>query len=374
LSAIGGIASEGWALSRKLEAAPMSRDPGLEEKVTFLSRPASYGEGTGPVVAIETHMAWVFLAGQHAYKLKKPVRYEYLDFSTLEARRLACEAELHLNRRLAPAVYLATVPLTIEVEGRLELGAAGRIVDWLVKMRRLPRTAMLDQLITRQAVRAEQVEALGSLLARFYQDAPRVPQAPGAYQRGFIVEIENVCRELCRWGIARAEVDPLAERLRHAAGQLGDQLEQRARENRIVDGHGDLRPEHVCLTAEPAVIDCLEFRADFRIIDAADELAYLGMECDRLGDWSIGPALFAVYGRSTGDYPPAPLIRFYKSFRAGLRAKIAIWHLRDAVVRFPDRWVARTRDYLRLADLELAEAAPDRRPTPTGTDQSGAGQ
>ena len=97
---------------------------------------------------IETHMSWVYLTDRHAYKLKKPVRYDYLDFSTLEARRQNCEDEIRLNRRLAPDVYLAAIPLTVDAEGGLRLDGTGAVVDWLVKMRRLPADQMMDRAIT----------------------------------------------------------------------------------------------------------------------------------------------------------------------------------------------------------------------------------
>jgi aminoglycoside phosphotransferase family enzyme len=112
--------------------------PTLADKVAYLSRPESYGEGVGAVEVIETHMSYVFLVERLVYKLKKPVRYPFLDFSTLDARRFNCQEELRLNRRLARSVYLAVVPLSISSRG-LDLEGTGEPVEWLVKMRRLPR-------------------------------------------------------------------------------------------------------------------------------------------------------------------------------------------------------------------------------------------
>ena len=124
----------------------------IEEKVAFLRRPASYPQGARQVETIQTHMSWVFLTDKHAWKLKKPVRNEYLDFSTPEARRLDCSREVRFSRRLARDVYLGIVPLTFNKNGNLQLGGRGRRVDSLVLMRRLPANRMLDHLIRSRAV------------------------------------------------------------------------------------------------------------------------------------------------------------------------------------------------------------------------------
>ena len=118
----------------------------------------------------------------------------------------------------------------------------------------------------------------------------------------------------------------------------------------MVEGHGDLRPEHVCLGPDPAVIDCLEFNRDFRILDWADELAYLAMECERLGSPGAGTEILETCCRDLDDRPPAALIHFYKAFRALLRARLAILHLRDADVRDPEKWRPRCMEYLALAE------------------------
>jgi aminoglycoside phosphotransferase family enzyme len=127
-------------------------------------------------------------------------------------------------------------------------------------------------------------------------------------------------------------------------------FDRRVEEKRIVEGHGDLRPEHVCLADPPIFIDCLEFNRDWRLVDPADELAYLALECEHAGADSIGEIAFAAYRAGTGDDPPEPLIRFYKAYRASLRAKLAAWHLQD----HPDeaarlKWNDHARRYLALA-------------------------
>src|SRR4030066_84923 len=126
--------------------------PDLEAKVAFLRHPQTYPEKPSRIETIETHMSWVFLTPQHAFKLKKPVRYDYLDFSTVAARKKNCEEERRLNQRPAPGVYLNVIPLTLGSDGAMRLGEPGEILDWLVMMRRLPALQMLDRLIRQQAL------------------------------------------------------------------------------------------------------------------------------------------------------------------------------------------------------------------------------
>ena len=325
---------------------------GLEEKVAFLSQPDSYPEAPRRVESIETHMAWVFLTDRYAYKLKKPVRYAFLDFSTLEARRRDSEAEVRLNRRLARDVYLGTIPLVLDAEGTLHLGGEGESVDWLVQMRRLPANRMLDYAITHQTIREKDIQKVVTTLAAFYQRAVPVSVGTLAYRARFESDIRATQRVLATpsYGL------PLAIIERTAASQLEllqrepALFDQRVLAQRIIDAHGDLRPEHICLEPEPVIIDCLEFNRTFRLMDPADELAFLSMECERLGAPWVQELVFATYGQITGDGPSARLVRFYKSYRACLRARLSIWHLDDANVSERDRWTNLARVYLDLAN------------------------
>jgi aminoglycoside phosphotransferase family enzyme len=323
----------------------------LEAKLAFLGRPDAYPEATSRVQAVETHMSWVFLTDAHAYKLKKPVRYAYLDFSTPEARRLDCEREVRLNRRLAAEVYLGVMPLLLDAAGRLHLGGEGETVDWLVQMRRLPADRMLDHLLRGGTVTQAEIARLARLLARFYAASPAETGAPAGYRQTLAARIEDNLRELAS---PEFGLDPeLPERI--ARFQLAflrghaDWFDRRVSEGRIVEGHGDLRPEHVCLLAEPVVIDCLEFNREFRILDPADELGYLALECERQHAPQVGRWLLDGYGEASGDVPPDALIHFYQSCRALLRAKLALWHLRDDGRHPPGTWRAAAGEYLELA-------------------------
>jgi aminoglycoside phosphotransferase family enzyme len=334
----------------------MDVEVGLDAKVAFLKRPESYPSRPGRVDAIETHMAWVFLAGNRAYKLKKPVRHSFLDFSTLEARRRDCELEVQLNRRLAPDTYLGTVALTLGAGGALELSGAGSPVEWLVKMRRLPRERMLDVAILARSWKPEDIERVASLLANFYMRAPAEPITEAVHAARLRADLEESRSELLGSDALRpyhGRVVRVAEALSQFLVTHWPRIGRRLAEGRIIEAHGDLRPEHVGLGPPAVIIDCLEFNRAFRVLDAADELAYFALECERLGAPEIGTLAIRHYSLRSGDRPEAQLLAFYTSFRALLRAKIAVWHLEDDHIRDTARWVRRAIEYIVLSERPL---------------------
>ena len=321
------------------------------DKVSFLSRPDAYAGAAGPVQVVETHMSVVFLSGRFAHKLKKPVHYEFLDFRTLAARRRSCHEEMRLNRRLAPRVYIAAVPLVIDAAGTLHLDQDGEPVDWLVRMHRLPSGRMLDAAIAAGTVQTGDLRAVARLLAEFYRQAPPVAMPSPEFRRRLADAIARNRQDLDaeEFDLPRAPIAVVSEALGRMLNDGAELFDERLRRGRVVEGHGDLRPEHVYLGPDPAVIDCLEFNRDFRILDRADELAYLAMECERLGSADTGREILETCCGELGDSPPAQLIDFYKAHRALLRARLAIVHLRDAHVDEPGKWRKRTLQYLELA-------------------------
>ncbi|HEX5082326.1 MAG TPA: hypothetical protein VFY40_09780 [Blastocatellia bacterium] len=296
-------------------------------------------------------MSWVFLTDKHAWKLKKPVRRDFLDFSTLEARRRDCEEELRLNRRLAADVYYDTAPLTVDSQGDMRLAGDGETIDWLVKMRRLPADLMLDQAIANRTVSAADARKIGALLARFYMRSLPVEMTAAEYRKRLTDNLHANQRELENPAYAMP-ADLLESITRAQLGfleQEGELLDRRAQNGKIIEAHGDLRPEHICLEREPVIIDCLEFNRDFRILDTVSELAFLALECERLGAPQIGDLILDTYSDETGDRPPVQLLAFYKSYHACLRAKIAVWHLKDHGINDTVKWTGRAKHYLHLA-------------------------
>jgi uncharacterized protein len=334
-------------------------DPGLDAKLAFLSQPSSYPEPTTRVEQVQTHLSWVFLTDHHAYKLKKPVRGDFVDLRTIADRRRNCRAEVRLNRRLSPDVYVGTVPLTCDAAGRLAIGGDGDVVDWLVRMRRVPHDRMLDRIIATGDAASVDVDAIVQPLHRLYRVAPRVEVSAEAYLQGLAAEITGTRDELRRpaYGLPVETIDRIAALQLRVLAREATLLAGRARAGRIVEGHGDLRPEHVCMTSPPRIIDCLEFSRALRSLDAVDELAYLALECERLGAPGLRQRIFDAYRRVSNDPVPETLIDFYQSYRASIRAKIAIWHLRDPALQRMPKWRIQALDYLRLALAHVERAA-----------------
>ena len=323
----------------------------LDTKVAKLKQIATYPDNPSSVDVVETHMSWVFLTDRYAYKLKKPVCYDFLDYSTLQARRSNCDKELHLNRRLAPDVYLAIVALSVDSSGELMLEQDGEVVEWLVKMRRLPAQRMLDYLIVQQELRVQELKSVATMLAEFYKASAPVRMDGKCYLDQLRKDMDHNLQELSRgpYALPMGLIDTLRGTALDLLRRDPALFEQRAAGGSIIEGHGDLRPEHICLQAKPVIFDCLEFNRRFRIVDAADELAFLAMECDRLGAPFVGKEFFRIYRLVTGDDPPPRLVDFYKATRACLRAKLAIWHTRELEQPQWGKWRDLAIEYLRLA-------------------------
>ena len=299
-------------------------EPPHREILEFLLSPSSYGAGCPGVDHIETHISHVFVAGDHVYKMKKPVRFDFLDFSTLALREADCHEEVRLNRRLAPDLYLGVTPVTRHPSRGLALGGEGVPVEWLVHMRRAPVERTLDRWIESSKVTVSQIEGLGQVLERFYKEVGSCPLTEQEYVERFVRHVQSNRKEILNHKLEAPSV-----RVKRVHAYQLQQLHlfperfyERVRRGRVVDGHGDLRPEHICLSDPPMVFDCLEFSPEFRQIDVLDELAFLAAECDFLHASWIGNQLLdrfaaAEYGETN------ELIAFYKSYRACVRAKVA---------------------------------------------------
>lgn len=333
------------------ESLPMTVEPDLDAKRRFLRSSAAHPGLTEPVHDLETHMSWLFFVGDRVLKLKKPVRFEFLDFSTLADREFYCREEVRLNSRLAPDVYLGLLALQFDA-GRFslvpeaQLPAPGRTVDWLVSMRRLPPERTLLHRIARSRVEPRDIDALVDRLVAFYRAAPSVPIAPDAYLGRFHGQQATNRQVLLMPHLQLPDVARVLDRFDAALTRGAPALRQRALNHCIVEGHGDLRPEHVWLVPTPVVIDCLEFSAPLRQVDPYDELAFLAMECALAGaDW-IGQRILAGCAGGLGRAPSPALMAIYTAHRALLRARLAMAHLLDSQPRTPQRWPLQAERYL----------------------------
>lgn len=327
--------------------------PASADKLAFLRWPGAYADAPREVSTRETHMSWLFLAGNRVYKLKKPVRFPFLDFSTLARRELACRAELALNRRLARDVYLGVAPLTAG-PGGLSIGGDGIVVDWLVVMRRLREAGTLEHAIVSGSLQQTQLDDLVSVLTRFYRIARRVFISPDRHLAGWRRNLAFNRRVLLEprlrlpAGLIRY-IDGVQRRFLAERGAL---LRQRAVGRHIVDGHGDLRPEHIWLDHAVRIIDCLEFNPSLRAVDPLDEVAFLCLECERLGSRWAADYLRRRMSRALRARADDPLFPFYRCYRATLRASLAIAHLLEPDPRTPEKWPPLAETYLRFAQAD----------------------
>jgi aminoglycoside phosphotransferase family enzyme len=330
--------------------APPACEPSINDKVAFLSRGDAYRPPAAEVLLRETHMSFVFLAGDLAYKLKKPVRFPYLDFSSLARREAACRAELSLNRRLAPDVYRSVVPL-VRSAGGLTIAGDGEVVDWLVVMTRLDEAQMLDRAIEEGGLRRWQLDRLATVLVQFYRRAGAAFITPDAHIRDLWNSLAFNRRVLGdpRFGLPAGRVRFIDTVQRRFLNERAGLLAARVRKRHIIDGHGDLRPEHIFLGDQIRIIDCLEFNPRLRMVDPIDEIAFLCVECERLGAaWASGylrrRMVWALHDGNSEE-----LFVFYRCQRATLRARLAIAHLLEPNPRTPEKWAPLARAYLRLA-------------------------
>ena len=328
---------------------PERQADGHDGVLAFLADPASYPGHPSRVEAIETHMSRVFLAGDRVYKIKKAMRFPFVDFTSLDQRRLNCLRELELNQVLAPDVYLGVLAIARQPSGALAIGGDGEPVEWLVVMRRLDRADLLDNTLRNGAGRPHHAEELAGILARFYQGTRRVGLT-GEELLDWWREAVSLTASSLTNPFFSIPADSVHGPLGFLQRFLADDADViAARAPIILDGHGDLRPEHVHLGPPIRLIDRLEFNARLRWSDPFDEATFLGMECERLGASWFGPSLVRRLSDLLGDTPPAPLLQFYRCYRACLRARLSIEHLLDPNPRTPERWPAQARDYLALA-------------------------
>jgi aminoglycoside phosphotransferase family enzyme len=327
-----------------------------EEELAFLREQIAPAGGTRGCELVETHVSWLLLGAGQVLKLKKPVRSTLFDFSTPAARERNAHEEVRVNRRLAAGVYLGVLGLqwdgarfTLVPEDQID--PRRQTVDWIVLMRRLPRRLMLDRLLDLGTLEPGHIDALLGVLLPFYRDAAPVRRGEAAYAEHLRQEQARHRDVLCRPAFATLMAGRSLDRLDAALIRYEGAL--RVRAHHIVEGHGDLRPEHVCLLDPPVVIDALEFNARLRELDPFGELAAFGLECSMGGAPWVAGRLAAAARRALADELPEPLWALYTACHAALRARLSVAHLLEAPPRTPARWLPLGRRYLSLADEAL---------------------
>ena len=294
--------------------------------IAELQNPSAYSDAVTSVDLIQTHISWVFLAGEFAYKIKKPVDFGFLDFSTLARRKTLCDAEFELNRRFAPDLYTGVVPI-VQVNGKLCVGGEGEAVEWAVQMRRFPQQAQLDECLARGALTAADLAAFAVQLAAIHAQLPCVPPADfGSAEAAWRPMAENF-RQVVLTSLHSRAAETIGNIERWSAGHnqaLRVVLDRRRADGFVRECHGDLHLTNlVRLDGEIHAFDCIEFSAELRWVDVISDVAFLAMDLESRSRPDLAVAFLDAYLAANGDYQGAALLGFYKVYRSMVRAKVA---------------------------------------------------
>ncbi|HXF67560.1 MAG TPA: AAA family ATPase, partial [Burkholderiales bacterium] len=343
------------AASGRAEAPPLA---------TLLAHPRCYPHPVREVRVLETHISWVFLTGEFAYKVKKPVVLGFLDFSSLGLRKLYCEEELRLNRRLAPELYLGVVEIRGE-PGAPRIGGEGPLLDYAVKMREFPQEALAARLLERRAFGAPEVDTLAGLIARFHAQAPAAPADGrfGSAESVLAPALENFRQilPLARAPRHRDTLSGLEQWTRREFGLRRAAFEARRAQGRVRECHGDLHLGNIALIGgRPVPFDCIEFSEELRWIDVASEVAFLFMDLVDRGRPGLAWRFLDRYLAASGDYGLLEVFRFYLVYRALVRAKVHLLraHQPGNPAATRTRLELAFEDYLRLAGRFSRAPAP----------------
>ena len=334
--------------------------------VQALMDPGAYPQATSPVDMIETHISFIFFAGDYAYKVKKPVDHGFLDFTTLEKRRHFCEREVELNRRICPEVYLGVEEIREEA-GRYAVGGPGRTMEYAVKMRRLPPESSMRRLLQEDGVSVQDVERVAARIARFHHKAETGPRITAFGDLGSVrqnVE-ENFAqtREFVGKALPRDVYDDLTAYSRAFMEERRPVFQARSAEGCIRDCHGDLHIAQIFLETPTedgawdgvSIIDCIEFNERFRCSDVAEDIAFLAMDLDFHGRPDLSRAFVAAYARESGDRGVSELLTFFKAYRAYVRGKVGCFCAEDThlTVAAREEALETARAYFNLAHSYL---------------------
>ena len=328
-----------------------------------LQNPALYPHPVDSFKVIETHISWVILTGSHAYKMKKPVDFGFLNFTDLEARHHYCEEELRLNQRMAPGLYLQVLPVTGSLEAPV-IGGDGLPIEYLLQMREFPQTQLMAEVQARGELTDSHIDALADQIASFHLSIPHVAADHPLNNAESIVapmrqNFEQV-RPLLTEKADLQQLDALIDWTETSIARLQPVLEQRSEQGFIRECHGDLHLGNATIIDDKVVLfDCIEFNEPFRLIDIASDAAFLAMDLEDRGLKCQARRFINGWLERTGDYAAVQLLNLYKAYRAMVRAKVNLFRLYQEQDPVQRRVILRQyRSYANLA--ESYSAIPSR--------------
>ncbi len=307
----------------------------LPEKIQALLLAAAYDHKVGDIELVQTHISYVFLAGDFVYKFKKPVDFGFLDFTTLEKRNEYCEQELILNRRLCPEIYLGLVKLTKADNGYV-LNGDGEVVEYGIRMKRMPEEKMMPHLIRDGQLNKSHIDSLVAVLAPFYRQAEQSSEIDGfGTAEGVAVNVlENFAQTKDFVGgssLPRQQYELIETYSRNFLARE-DRFQVRIDQGYVRDCHGDLYSANICLADKVYIYDCIEFNQRFRYCDVASDVAFLAMDLDFHGLEDLSAYFISRFQEVSGDKGLLEMLEFYKCYRAYVRGKIGLFTASDPAV------------------------------------------
>jgi aminoglycoside phosphotransferase family enzyme/predicted kinase len=327
--------------------------------IAALQNPALYPHPVTAFNVIETHISWVILTGEYAYKIKKPVNFGFLDFTEAEARGHFCREELRLNQRLTQGLYLDVLPITGTAEAP-QIGGTGPAFDYAIKMREFPQNQLLSEIEKRGELTEQHIDALAEQIARFHMSAPLVDAtnelgSPESVMAPVRQNFEQI-RPLLEHSKDLAQLDHLEAWAEEHFARLQPLFEQRKAEGFIRECHGDIYLANVTqLDGQVVLFDCIEFNEPFRMTDVIADTAFLAMDLEDRNHKTLARRFINAYFEMTGDYTGLHVLPFYKAYRAMVRAKVSLFQYSQAADPIQKAEILeRYRNYAALAESYCA--------------------
>ncbi|MEO0085764.1 MAG: AAA family ATPase [candidate division WOR-3 bacterium] len=316
-----------------MKSVALNPDPTIQSRIGEMLRPRLYGFGVKRVRMLQTHTSWVFLTGDYAYKVKKPVNFGFLDYTTLLARQFFCHEEFRLNQRLSPDIYVSVEPIC-DVRGQLRLGGRGQPIDYCLKMKQLPQSALMTEQLRQGRVTFEHIDAIAQTISRFHAQAERGRQV-AQYGSSEVIRLnwdENFAQTVEFRGktITRPGFVEIKRRVERFIADNRNLFRRRREAGFVRRCHGDLHSKNIFIVGERVFIfDCIEFNPRFSCSDVAAEVAFMVMDLEFHGRKDLASFFVERYLVFTGDEEMLKLLDFYKCYRAYVRGKVTSFVLND---------------------------------------------
>jgi len=336
-----------------------------------LKNPKFYGPQVTSVQLLQTHISYVALTGTYAYKVKKPVNFGFLDFSTLDKRKYYCQEELRLNKRLCPEMYLEILPIT-QKENTLTLDGDGPIVEYTLKMKEFPQECIMTNLLKQGKISEETIDRLISILIAFYQEQKPTEDIT---RHGELQSVKQNIEENFSQTKPMIDITVPKETFLYIKDQVSKFFEQkkdvfgrRMKQGKIYDCHGDLHSGNIVISGDTInIFDCIEFNDRFRFCDVASDIGFLAMDLDYLNHPYLSSYLIERYVEKSNDADMYSVLNFYKSYRAFVRGKVHGFQLNDPhidpvtkvhIVESAKKYFELSRYYTSLFSLDLQKNKP----------------